>query len=288
MIIKPLTDKKIIYADSDEPLEIVFTEDKIKDIHKYEITTPGHYFGKKGGVTAVTGFKDKSNQLMPWAVNMGLEKVRDNYTYYDEKSGDVFYELTEADLEIIRVAHYKKKEKAGDIGTRVHHWIEHHLRGKDLPIEDDMQPSVQGFLKWEKQSGIETMFSERTVYSKHFDYAGRLDWGGNKDGRYGLIDWKTGNCDEEYKPYAPPGYIKKLRAKTDNIIQNAGYDVAISEEDGIKAEFFGVLYIPVTGKVEYFESNETEIAREAFITTLLAKRNWEALIETNKYREPTK
>ena len=287
MIIKPLIDKKIVYTNSDEPLEIVFTEDKIKDIHKYEITTPGKYQGKKGGVTAVTGFKDKSSMLMPWAVNTGLEKIRDNYTYYDELRADVFYELTETDLESVRVAHYAKKDRAGDIGTKVHHWIENHLKGVDLPLDDDMIPSVEGFLRWEQQSGIETMFSERTVYSKKYDFAGRLDWGGIKDGKYGLIDWKTGNCDEEYKPYAPPEYVKKIRAKTDNIIQNAGYDVAIAEEDGKKAEFFGVLYIPVTGKPEYFESTETEIARDAFTTTLLAKRNWATLTLTNKYREPT-
>jgi hypothetical protein len=268
--IKPFAEKRILYANTDEPLEIVFTEDKIKDIHKYEIITPGKYQGKKGGVTAVTGFKDKSGPLMSWAVNMAIECMQAGGSYADAKA-----------------AHRKKKEKAGDIGTRVHFWIEQYLSGNELKYDPDMAESVEGFLRWFKTSNLETLHSERTVYSKRLDYAGRVDWVGMKDGKYGIIDWKTGKCDNQYSSYRKQ-FTGKLRAKTDNIIQDGGYDVAIAEEDGRKAEFHGVLYIPVTGKVEYFESTETEIARQAFEETLMAKRRWSQLEATNKYREPTK
>jgi len=264
-----MVETKTLYANTDEPIVIQFTEDKEKDIHKYEVLSPEKYAGKKQGVTSTTSFKDKSGVLMQWAANMALEAKSNG----------------QPDT-VAKYAHIRKRDKAGDIGTRVHTWIEDFLKGDEHSYTPDMRESVEGFLRWYKSNDVVTHWSERIVYSKELDYAGKLDWGGTLDGRYGLIDWKTGNCDEQYSSYHKRK-TGKMRAKAEHLVQNAGYDIPIIEEDQRPAEFYGVLYIPITGKVEYFETTETDKARDAYKHTLNAKRGWKALESTNKYREPT-
>lgn len=260
---------EVLYSKTDEPIEIEFKETKgtKRDVHKYTVLSPASLAGVKEGCTGVTGFKDKSGPLMQWAANMAVEA----------KAAGA------SDLEA-RYAHRAKKEGAGDIGTRVHSWIEDHLNGIDNVYTDDMKASIIGYLEWETQNKPETLLSERIVYSKKYDYAGKLDWGGVLRGRYGLIDFKTGNCDKEYNSYRKT-YTGRVRAKSEHLIQNAGYDIPLIEEDGRAAEFYGVLYIPVDGNVRYFETTDCETARKAFTHTLEAKRNWKLVDKLNEYRE---
>lgn len=259
--------EETLYKNSDEPILIQFKETKgtKRDVHSYKVLAPANYEGVKQGCTGVTGFKDKSGILMQWAANKAVEAKAEGKT--DKEA---------------RYAHVGFKEEAGDIGTRVHNWIEHHLHGVDDPIEKDMQASVNGYLQWEKDNSPEMLWSERIVYSKKYDYAGKLDWGGNLHGRYGLIDFKTGNLDKEYNSYRKV-YTDRVRAKVEHLVQNAGYDIPLIEEDGKAAEFYGVLYIPIDGKVRYFESTDTKEHQETFLTTLAAKRAWAMSAKLNPY-----
>lgn len=256
-----------LYASSAEPVVIQFKETKggKRDVHSYTVLSPEKYKGKKEGCTNVTGFRDKSGILMQWAANLAVKAKADGKSDEDAK-----------------YAHRNVKDKAADIGTRVHDWIEHHLKGEDRPYDKDMQASVEGYLNWEAENSPETLWSERIVYSKEYDYAGKLDWGGNLDGHYGIIDFKTGNVDKEYNSYRK-SYTGRVRAKSDHYIQDAGYDIPITEEDGKAAEFYGVLYIPVDGKVRYFQTFQTEAPQEAFLTTLHAKRAWSKVDKDNDY-----
>ena len=261
-----------LYAQSDEPIIIEFKETKgtKRDVHKYTVLSPATYAGLKEGCTGVTGFRDKSGPLMQWAANMAVEAKRNGLS--DEKA---------------RYAHRAAKDNAGDVGTRVHDWIEKHLHGVDLPYADDMQPSVEGYLRWEAEFKPQTLWSERIVYSKEHDYAGKLDWGGVLGGKYGLIDFKTGGLDKEYNAYRK-AFTGRMRAKSEHFIQNAGYDIPLIEEDGKPAEFYGVLYIPVTGDVQYFQTTDTATAQQAFLHTLYAKRAWKDVENGNLYEERSK
>lgn len=256
-----------LYANTDEPVVIEFKETKggKRDVHMYKVLSPDKYAGRKEGCTGVTGFKDKSANLMQWAANLAVQAKADGRS--DEEA---------------RYAHRNAKDKAADIGTRVHDWIEQHLKGNDAPYDKDMKASVEGYLRWEAERKPKTLWSERIVYSKAHDYAGKLDWGGELDGRYGLIDFKTGGLDKEYNSYRK-SYTGRVRAKSDHYIQDAGYDIPISEEDGREAEFYGVLYIPITGDVQYFETAATAECRSAFLNTLNAKRAWKSVEERNPY-----
>lgn len=257
-----------LYEASSEPVVVRFTEVKMKNgkqRHDYKVMSPAIYAGRKEGVTATFNFVAKP-ELIQWAANMAVQAIANG-----------------ADNHTAKYAHLTMKEAAGDIGTRVHAWIEAHFKGEDLPIEDDMKASVDGFLEWESRTKPETLFSERVVFSKSFDYAGKLDWGGMINGRYGLIDFKTGSCDKEFDVRLKR-YTGKVRARTEHFIQNGGYDQALIDEDGDRAEFYGVLYIPVDGRVEYFETTDTDQYRETFIQTLQTKRMWKDGIYLNKFR----
>jgi hypothetical protein len=255
-----------LYTDS-EPVTIQFKETKgtKRDVHTYTVLEPSQYSGIKQGVTGVTGFRDKSGPLMQWAANLAVEAKNNGASDSEAK-----------------YAHARQKEAAGEIGTAVHDWIESYLKGKELPFTNEMRPSIEGFMRWLELSRANTLWSERIVYSKEHDYAGKLDWGGEINGKYGLIDFKTGSHDEEYNSYRKQK-TGRIRCKTEHIVQNAGYDIAITEEDRKPASFYGVLYIPVSGRVHYFESKDTQSAQDVFVHTLRAKRAWTLADQLNKY-----
>lgn len=256
-----------LYVGSNEPVTLQFDESPTR--HSYKILAPERLAGVKTGVTTTFDILNKP-ELVQWAANKAVEAIQNGL-----KPSEAKY------------AHRKAKEDAGDIGTRVHFWIENHLAGKDLPYEDDMKSSILGYLRWEKKYQPKIYFSERVVYSKNFDYPGKVDLGAKIGNRYGIIDFKTGSCDKEYDPKSKR-YTGMIRARTEHFVQDAAYDIAIAEEDGLVADFYGVLYIPVDGNVEYFTTNDVLSCQEAFIETLQTRRLWHDLKFNNKFRKPTR
>lgn len=261
-----------LYTNTDEPVQIQFTEIKMangKERHDYKVVEPAIYAGRKQGVTATFDIIAKP-ELIQWAANEAVKAMENGVA-----PGEAKY------------AHRNIKEAAGGIGTAVHYWIEQHLAGKKIPYSKEMAASVEGYLAWEKQFKPKVLFSERVIFSKAHDYAGKVDLGCELDGRYGIIDFKTGSCEKEYNPRTK-GYTGNIRARTDHFVQDAGYDIAIAQEDNRSAEFYGVLYIPVDGKVEYFETDDVDLYQETFIKTLETRRNWNEAKFNNKFRVPTR
>ncbi len=130
------------------------------------------------GVTTIVGrFKD-SSALMFWAFKQGkLGKER----------------------------LYEEAEKAADIGTLAHEFVEMRLDGatdeelqthaKTLP--EDMQgkawSSYQSYLSWEKQSKLNIIQQEMPLVSEKYRFGGTPDAIGEMDGKLCLVDWKTSN-----------------------------------------------------------------------------------------------
>ena len=142
---------------------------------------------RKTGVTTYCGMKDKSAGLVSWAV--GLFR-------------DYLLELFEAGEKIIEqhildgaILHEKKKTEAADIGTEVHDWIERFIKGEnpDMPERREAQIGVNAFIDWTKANKVKFMSSERIVYSKRYDYIGKMDIEAKVNGKLSLIDIKTSN-----------------------------------------------------------------------------------------------
>ena len=122
------------------------------------------------GATTVTGLLNKP-ALVKWANNLGLQGI-DSTKYVD---------------------------KAASIGTLIHALVEAHITGKqaDLteysPLEVEMaQNGFNKYLDWEKQHKIEPIFNEKSFVSEKYKYGGTLDFYCKVDGKYTLVDFKSG------------------------------------------------------------------------------------------------
>lgn len=85
-------------------------------------------------------------------------------------------------------------EKVSDLGTRLHAFIEADLKGLKYTGEwnDDMAPGIESWISFRKNHEIETVDSERILYSKQMKVAGTLDARLRIDGKLYIVDLKTG------------------------------------------------------------------------------------------------
>lgn len=147
---------------------------------------------RKTGVTTLIGIKDKSTALVSWATELCADHL---ISILD--SGK---KISEADVLEAQVLHTKKKEEASDIGTKIHDWCEHYIKAKlkekgysipDMPEETSVQIGINAFLDWEKEHNVKFISSERIVYSKKYDYLGKMDIEAKVDGKVCLVDLKS-------------------------------------------------------------------------------------------------
>lgn len=122
------------------------------------------------GATTVTGLLNKP-ALVKWANNLGLQGI-DSTTYVD---------------------------KAAKVGTLIHSLVECHITGKEVDYSDytplEIELAQNGFYKyldWEKQHKVEPIFNEAKFVSEKYKYGGTLDFYCKVDGKYTLVDFKSG------------------------------------------------------------------------------------------------
>ena len=80
------------------------------------------------GVTTILSVIAKP-ALINWSANMAVSYIKANLSK-GIKTGDWDKIFAEA-----KIAHTKKKEKAGDVGTMAHEWIENYIKGEKKPIK---------------------------------------------------------------------------------------------------------------------------------------------------------
>lgn len=140
-----------------------------------------------GSVTGIIGMYDKSGALIPWAVELSVNFLREKF--------DKGIEFTELDFYDAEEQHTVKKEEASNIGTEVHDWIEKYVKGQEpeMPKIKEAQIGVNAFLDWEKENKVKFISSERAVYSRRHDFIGKMDIEAKVNGKLVLIDLKTSN-----------------------------------------------------------------------------------------------
>lgn len=148
----------------------------------------GYYVTREDGkrvrvpsVTTITGrFKD-STGLIRWAYAQGQRKER----------GEI------DDL-------YDERDKAGDIGSKVHDLVEAIISGADAdeaieahsndPHVEQITSGVRAFLSWWRGSSLEVIETETPLVSEKHEFAGTFDAiARREDGALVLLDWKTSN-----------------------------------------------------------------------------------------------
>lgn len=163
--------------------------------HKYQIFHKGvEKFGTRG-VTTVLGVLDKPS-LVQWAAN------ECNKYWVDGLSKGPIDEILIATLAKEAPKQWlNTRDKAGQIGTLVHLWIEQWINYKmgkgEKPLTPqnlNMQQAVLKFLQWEKDNVDTYISSEEKVYSLKYNIAGTLDFLYiDKKGVLCLGDLKTSN-----------------------------------------------------------------------------------------------
>jgi hypothetical protein len=170
---------------------------KRTDDHKY-LTEDGREYPS---VTKIIGWVfngGKSDALVPWAVKQTCDYVHsrvDNCGSLHENDVKLF--LDDARKEATR-----KKEEAGDIGTRIHGYIQEWANdpgGFELaPFEDEeVRSAFAAFIRWAEEVQLEPVETEVLVYDDKLKYAGTLDMiafilvDGVK--KLYLLDFKTSN-----------------------------------------------------------------------------------------------
>jgi len=214
--------------------------------------------GKKVvSVTGVTGIIDKSGPLMWWAVGECLDFVTTNFCFDVDRRNK---EMDEVELKEFlhgaHRAHQRQSQKAKDIGTLSHEWIESYLNNEDPspPRNPAMRSTTESWLQWAESVDIEPIETEFKVYSQEHGYAGTCDFDGYVNRERCLADWKTGKA-----------------VYPEHDLQTMAYQIAREEELGIEYASRWVIVLPKEGGeivTQRYGPEESERATKGFLGAL--------------------
>ncbi len=169
--------------------------------------------------------------------------------------------VTYDEIELAKIADQIKKAPnqtmgdAGLVGSQVHNLIEEYIhKGIEPEIHNpEIKKSFGKFKEWyDKQEGLEILFTERKVLSRIHKFTGTLDAiFKNKSGEYIIYDWKSSSG-----------------IRDSMLIQIYLYKIAIKEELGIDVKKGIIVNCTKTGKLNIKEFLIGEMQQEAAICCL--------------------
>lgn len=241
----------------------------------------GHWYKHKGqragiiSVTGATGMIDKSEFLVPWAVNLACAHMR---TSLIQQGGEQFH--IEYLLPLIEEAskrHTQVKEEAADLGSKVHAFAEEFgiawKAGKGVvniePPETEDERVLNGitaFLDWYNENHVEFLENEVVVYSREHDFVGKMDALIRINGKVYVVDYKTSKG-----------------VYSDQILQVHGYRTAWEEEHG-KVDGAVILHFnKETGEFGVYSYDDTdyEFHKPAFLSCLNLKK-WQKAYDSKR------
>ena len=85
------------------------------------------------------------------------------------------------------------RDTAGDIGTEVHEAIAADLRGETWELTSKPAAiAMQSYRLWQEDATVEPLWTEQTVWSLEYGFAGSADLVGLDGSKLIVMDWKTG------------------------------------------------------------------------------------------------
>jgi hypothetical protein len=231
-------------------IELVFNEDK----HLFTIG------GRK--IISVTRFTSviEKPALVPWAVGLTRDYLMANLkSLVEDTKGDRIVALIDESTKQHRI----RKQEAADSGTLVHDWVEQFIKAKtkadypETPKDPNVYNGVSAFLKWVDMDEVKFLASEKTIYSKKYDYAGILDAIAVIKHKKCVVDFKTSRA-------VYPEYF----------YQTSAYQGADEEESGEKYTGSKIIarFDKETGEFEKVSSDEQEKDYEVALACLTIRR----------------
>lgn len=90
-------------------------------------------------------------------------------------------------------------QETADIGKEIHRYVAQLLQGTPISklewgtLSEEIKNGLRAFSRFKTETNLKADWCERVVYNLKLGYAGTLDCLGKIDGRWVVIDWKTGN-----------------------------------------------------------------------------------------------
>jgi hypothetical protein len=239
-------------------LKVVYN---VKNMDNFEFDEKRHLYRLNGKpITGVTTILSVLNSpwLMSWSANMVVEYIKKFGKPSQKRDSNHIdsYIVTTDQLELARTYHQTITRSAGDIGKRVHKWIEEWVRAQidespyvfPLP-EPDLKHITDNFVRWVKENNVKFIASEKKLYSKKHWYAGTMDIAMEIGNKVWIGDIKTGGGISPRMFFQTAAYQQALQETEDfpkiegNIIINVKKDGTMNVEKsyGFDTNFKGFL-----------------------------------------------
>jgi hypothetical protein len=268
--------------------------------HRYFVKIDGGKTIYPSGVTSVLKSLYDQSDLLEWYSSMAsagivkeLVKTKEDKDYLDKAFLGVFsgkmpefrhietHVSFETDdlVELYKTgknAPLKKSQYGKDVGTQTHEAVDrYHMTGKAFidksGIEENdtaAQKSLDMYVKWFEQSGLEVVASEVMTYSIVHNYAGTLDRIYKRpDGKLVMGDFKTSNLSRKSPLGIRNSYWSQLGA----------YMVAYREEHGVEFADAVIVNSPKKGTIKIGYASDMGISplelEETWLDDLKAMKN---------------
>jgi hypothetical protein len=139
-------------------------------------------------VTTVMGVLDKSGPLIGWAKRVTAEAAVDNR---DQMTGWVEMAGRDGAISLLTKAASQKRDKAADVGTRVHALAESVARGQDVELTDEERPFLVAYQAFLAEWKPRYLAAEEMVVSLTHGYGGTFDAIVEMAGAVWMLDTKT-------------------------------------------------------------------------------------------------
>jgi hypothetical protein len=145
--------------------------------------------------------------LVAWSAKVEREMVLEASAklYLDvqttEKMSEIGWRTALADRLGKMKASQKELQKASEIGSQAHEWIEHNIKAQLMHdvgpcpvISDAAMLAVGAWERWRNSVKFKPLLCEQPVWSHEHRYAGTMDLLAEINGTTTLLDWKTGKA----------------------------------------------------------------------------------------------
>lgn len=231
--------------------------------HRYRIEQPdGPAIDNLMSVTGVLDVISKP-ALYQWYARMACEQIERRLL---EVAGQNV-QLTPAWIAEVVAEGRKRpkvvKDEAAQLGTAAHAAFETLIKGEIPVVLPEIAPAIDEFRRWFGQTKTAIVAQEVMVASAEHKFGGRFDALGERDGKMGILEWKSAAA--VYPEFA---------------LQTAGgYTIAVEEQyPGIKIEWVDIARFPKKApwSTEIFPVANMAAARDGFMAALALTRSLKA------------